>query len=282
MTVSVIAIALALPASLYLLTRNLSALGESWDQTAGISLFLTMDTGMEQARVLASELAAHADLVRTELIDPDTALADLGNNSGFDAAIAQLEENPLPVVLVLQPAPGLLAADALERLRLELEVLPQVDFARLDTQWIRRFQAIAGLVERGALLLGCTLGLAVLLVVGNTIRLEIENRHSEIEIMGLVGATPAFIRRPFLYTGSWYGLLGGIGAWFLVALALILVQEPVSRLASLYEASFPLSGLGPIASLAVLGGGMCLGLLGAGVSVGRYLAATEPPQGGRN
>jgi cell division transport system permease protein len=117
---------------------------------------------------------------------------------------------------------------------------------------------------------------AVLLVVGNTIRLEIENRHSEIEIMELVGATPAFIRRPFLYTGTWYGLLGGIGAWLLVALALLLVQGPVSRLAALYHTQLTLSGLGPIALLAMLCGSLCLGLIGSWLSVGRHLTAAEP------
>lgn len=276
MTVAVIAIALALPAGLYVLTRNMNALSKSWDQTTGISLFLTMDTDIGQAQALVAELEAHPDLERVTLITPDDALVELGSNGGFSEAIAQLEANPLPVVLALQPAPDLSAPGPLERLRRELEALPQADFARVDAQWIRRFQAIVGLAQRGAMLLGGTLALAVLLVVGNTIRLEIENRHGEIEIMELVGATPAFIRRPFLYTGCWYGLLGGIGAWLLVALALMLVKEPASHLAALYGAQFSLVGLGPIASLTMLAGSLCLGLLGSWVSVGRHLAATAP------
>lgn len=276
MTIAVIAIALALPAGLYALTRNLNALGESWDQTAGISLFLTRDTDLVQAQALAVELAAHPDLDRITLIGPDEALAELGSQGGFSEAIAQLEENPLPVVLALQPIPELSTAEPLERLRQELEALPQADFARLDSQWVRRFQAIADLVRRGTILLGGTLALAVLLVVGNTIRLEIENRRSEIEVMELVGATSAFIRRPFLYTGCWYGLLGGIGAWLLVALSLILLQGPVIRLATLYHTQFPLYGLGPSASFAMLGGSLFLGLLGSWLSVGRHLAAVEP------
>ncbi|MCB2262518.1 MAG: permease-like cell division protein FtsX [Candidatus Thiosymbion ectosymbiont of Robbea hypermnestra] len=276
MTVAVIAVALALPAGLYALIRNLDLLSESWNQTATISLFLTMDTDLEQARALAAELEAHRQLDQVTLISPDQALSELGSYSGFGEAITQLEENPLPVVLTLQPTPDLWTPAALERLAEEAETRPQVDFARLDTQWVRRFQAILNLAQRGVMLLGGALALAVLLVVGNTIRLEIENRRNEIEIMELVGATPAFIRRPFLYTGGWYGLFGGLGAWVLVALALVLIQGPVSRLAALYHTQFPLTGLGPTASLTILGGSLCLGLLGSWLSVGRHLGAAQP------
>lgn len=276
MTVVVIAFALALPAGLYALTQNLDLLSESWDQTADLSLFLTMDTDLEQAQILAAELEAHGNLNQVTLIDPDQALLELGSYSGFSEAITQLEENPLPVVLMLEPTPDVQTPAALERLAKEVEARPQVDFARLDAQWVRRFQAILSLAQRGVMLLGGALALAVLLVVGNTIRLEIENRRNEIEIMELVGATPAFIRRPFLYTGGWYGLFGGISAWLLVALALTLVQGPVSRLAGLYHTQFPLAGLGPAAALTILGGSLCLGLLGSWISVGRHLKAAQP------
>lgn len=276
MTAAVIAIALALPAGLYVLTRNLTALSEGWEETAAISLFLKIETDVAKAQALAGELRAHPDLGGVTLISPDEALAELDSYGGFSEAVAQLEENPLPAVLALQPAAHVSSLRALEGLRDELAALPQADFARLDTQWIRRFQAIVSLAERGVYLLGGALALAVLLVVGNTIRLEIENRRSEIEIMELVGATPAYIRRPFLYTGCWYGLLGGIGAWILVTLALTLVQGPVSRLAVLYHTQFSLSGLGPAAFLALLGGSLCFGLLGSWLSVGRHLKAAEP------
>ena len=276
MTVSVIVIAIALPAGLYVFTRNLNLLSESWDQTTAISLFLTPDTDIEQARALAVELEARQDLDQVTLISPDQALSELGSYDGFSEAIAQLEENPLPVVLALQPILEVRTPEALERLAKEVEVLPQADFTRLDTRWVRRFQAILNVTRRGVVLLGGALALAVLLVVGNTVRLEIENRRNEIEIMELVGATPAFVRRPFLYTGGWYGLFGGIGAWLLVTLALVLIQGPVSRLAVLYYTQFPLAGLGLTASLTILGGSLGLGLIGSWVSVGRHLRAAQP------
>jgi cell division transport system permease protein len=276
MTIAVIAIALALPAGLFVLTRNLTVLSEGWGQTAAVSLFLKLDTSAEQASALTAELKTRSDLEDVRLIRPEEALAELGEQVGFSEAIAQLEDNPLPAVLALQPGPDISTPEALEGLRSELVALPFADFARLDTRWVRRFQAIVDLAGRGVMLLGGALALAVLLVVGNTIRLEIENRRSEIEIMELVGATSAFIRRPFLYVGCWYGLLGGAGAWLIVSLALLLAQGPVSRLAVLYHTQFQLSGLGASALLALLGGSLCLGLLGSWVAVGRHLTAAEP------
>jgi len=276
MTVSVVGIALALPGGLYVLTRNLNLLGSGWDQTATISLFLRADVDTKAGEELAAELRKRPDLAEVQLIDPDDALAELRGQSGFAEAIDQLDQNPLPVVLALRPTDRITSADGLERLRDELNALPKADFARVDTEWIRRFQAIVSLVQRGVLLLGGVLSIAVLLVVGNTIRLEIENRRSEIEIMELVGATPAFIRRPFLYMGAWYGLLGGVTAWFLVAFALTLLQGPVSRLASLYNTEFSLTGLGFGPAIALFVASAALGLVGSWLSVSRHLSACEP------
>lgn len=276
MTVAVIGIAMALPGGLYVLTRNLSLLGGTWEQTATISLFLQAKTTAEQAAELARNLRERHDLAEVRLISPEDALAELHDQSGFAEAIDQLDENPLPVVLALRPTDQVATPEALEHLRDELDSLAEADFARVDAEWIRRFQAIVSLTQRGVLLLGGVLSIAVLLVVGNTIRLEIENRRSEIQIMELVGATPAFIRRPFLYTGAWYGLLGGIVAWFLVSISLALLQGPVSRLAALYDTQFPLNGLGTGALLAMLGTSVALGLFGSWLSVARHLTACEP------
>jgi cell division transport system permease protein len=276
MTVAVIGIALALPGALYVLTRNLEQLSGGWQQTAGISLFLRVEVGLEQAEALAARLDEAADVAAVATIPPDRALEELSAEGGFAEAVAQLEENPLPTVLAVTPAPGVSTTAALEALGSRLRALPEADFARLDTQWIRRFQALVQLAERGVWLLAAALALGVLLVIGNTIRLEIQNRRSEIEIMEQVGATHGFIRRPFLYTGAWYGLLGGAAAWGLVALGVSLLQGPVSRLAGLYGGDFSLSGLGPGAALALLSGSTVLGLLGSWLSVGRHLAAAEP------
>jgi cell division transport system permease protein len=276
MTVAVIGIALALPAGLYALTRNLERLTDGWEQSAAISLFLRTEVTLEQAEALAQRLRARADLVEVRVVGPEQALDELRAQSGFAEAIEQLEQNPLPAVLVLRPAAKLETPEALDALSEGLAALPEADFARLDSQWVRRFQAIVQLTQRGVLLLAGVLALGVLLVVGNTIRLEIENRRGEIQIMELVGATSGFIRRPFLYIGAWYGLLGGVTAWVFISLVLWLLQGPVTRLAGLYGTDFVLAGLGPAALLTLLGGSIALGLLGSWLSVSRHLAAAEP------
>lgn len=276
MMVAVVGIALALPAALHVATVNLAALAASWRQTTDISLFLVHNADPARAQLLAERLEARRDIADVRLITPEDALAELSHHGGFAAAIDQLEHNPLPIVLAIRPAESIVDPASLEALANALSTLPDADFARLDTLWIRRFGAIIDLARRGALLLGVALALAVLIVVGNTIRLEIENRRDEIEIMELVGATSAFIRRPFLYVGAWYGLFGGLTAALLVNLSVVALQGPVSRLAGLYEAKLRLVGLAPLSILVLLAVGVLLGLLGSWVSVGRHLTAAEP------
>ena len=275
MTAAVIGIALALPGSLYLFTRNVQQLSGTWQQTAAISLFLRLDVQQQQAERLAQHLLDKPDIQSVQLILPDQALESLKSDPAFAEAIAQLPENPLPIVIALAPAPRLVDPESLEALADWLGSLPEVDFARLDTRWMRRFQGIVDLVERLALLLVFALSGGVLLIIGNTIRLEIENRREEIEIMELVGATPGFIRRPFLYIGAWYGLLGGNIAWALISFGLYLLQEPVAHLAQLYEMDFHLMGLNPRELSMLLGGSLGLGLLGSWISVNRHLQSTR-------
>ena len=231
--------------ALYVLTRNLERLGEGWEQAAAISLFLKSEVSATKAEALARRLAGRKDLESVTLISPDQALDELRAETGFAEAVEQLETNPLPYVLALRPAQSLGDAASLEGLREVLTALPETDLVRMDTLWVRRFQGIILLGERAAQVLASALALGVLLVIGNTIRLEIENRRQEIVIMETVGATHAFIRRPFLWLGVWYGFLGGLIAWCLVSLALFFMQSPVSRLAALYQADFLLVGLGP-------------------------------------
>ncbi len=163
-----------------------------------------------------------------------------------------------------------------QRLVEELGLLPEADLVQLDLQWVQRLQALARIAQRGVTVLASLLGLAVLLVIGNTIRLEIQNRHAEIEINKLIGATNAFIRRPFLYTGLWYGLFGGILAWLLVSLSIGLLSGPVASLASLYQSAFELASLDAAGVLLLLSGSAGLGLAGSWLAVARHLSKIEP------
>ena len=277
MTVAVVGIALALPAGLHLATRNLSVVAQGWQEDTALSLFLTPNLDSAKAKALAEQLGRRPDLAGVRLITPAEGLAELGEASGLAGAVGLLAENPLPTVLALEPTPAL-AADptALEALRDTLATFPNVADARLDTAWVQRVHALLDLGASAALMLAALLAMAVLLVVGNTLRLEVAHRRREVELMALVGATHAFVRRPFLYAGAWYGLLGGLVAVIIVTVGVALVQSPVSRLATLYGTEFRLAWLDATALLALLVGGPLLGLIGAWLAVGRHLAACEP------
>ena len=276
MTSAVIGIALALPGGLHLLLDNAQALSGSWDGAATISLYLKDDADREQAGQLAAQLRRQQGIAEVRQIDRTQALEEFRSLSGFAEVLDTLGENPLPHVLVVRPDPEHSGPESAEGLLEQLQQLAPVEFAQLDLQWVKRFHALTEIAGRALLVLASLLALAVLLIVVNTIRLEIQNRHSEIEITKLVGATDAFIRRPFLYLGGWYGLLGGIIAWLLVSLSLWLLDAPVSRLASLYHSGFELAGLDLGGSLVLLCGGTLLGLVGAWIAVGRHLSRIEP------
>ncbi|WP_051024013.1 permease-like cell division protein FtsX [Thiorhodovibrio frisius] len=276
MTVAAMAVALMLPASLYVLTGNLKVLGGYWDGSAAISVFLEPGVDEAAAQALARQWQARSDIARVGVITREQGLAEFREYSGLGAALDQLTENPLPVVISVFPAPQLSGKKALEQLVAGLEQLTDVNFTRLDTEWAHRLQALVELLERALWLLSLALALGVLLVVGNTIRLEIENRRDEIEVMHLVGATTGFIRRPFLYSGAWYGLLSGLAAWGMVWLMVLAMQVPADRLAESYQSVFLLHALDPLASLVLVGGGTALGILGSWFAVGRHLGAMQP------
>ena len=276
MTAAVIGIALALPSGLHLLVDNVHQLSSSWDGNASISLFLSDQVNDEQAETVRQQVQTRADIAESRLITRVQALDEFRRLSGFGQAIELLDHNPLPPVVLVRPAETVQGADAVGRLAEQLQSYREIEFAQVDLQWVERLTAITGTIERAVVILAVLLAGAVLLIVGNTIRLEIQNRHSEIEIVKLVGGTDAFIRRPFLYEGLWYGLLGALIALLLVIVSLLLLDGPVQRLAGLYESDFSLAVLDPLSLFGIVLGGPLLGLVGAWFAVGRHLAEIEP------
>ncbi|PLX61873.1 permease-like cell division protein FtsX [Sedimenticola selenatireducens] len=276
MTTLVIGIALALPAGLYLLLGNVQTLSGNWDGAASISLFLKQETSDKQARQLASRLQNDPAINQVKLISRTEALEEFRQLSGFAGVLDSLDENPLPSLLIVEPTAQHAEPVPAEALLARLRQNSEVEFAQLDLQWVRRFHAITRIAQRGVIILASLLGLSVLLIVGNTIRLEIQNRHAEIEITKLIGGTNAFIRRPFLYNGAWYGLFGGISAWLMVTVSLLLLDNPIEQLAGLYQSGFQLSGIGFSTLLMLLGGSTLLGLAGSWIAVGRHLNEIEP------
>lgn len=276
MTAAVIGIALALPGGLHLLVDNVRSISGAWDDGATLSLFLHDTVSDEQAAEVTRLVAQRADVDHARLISREQALDEFRLLSGFGAAVDLLDHNPLPAVVVVRPGAGVRGAEALGALARQLQAYREIELAQVDLQWVERLGAITGAVERGVVILAVLLAGAVVLIVGNTVRLEIQGRHSEIEVVKLVGGTDAFIRRPFLYEGLWYGLLGGLIALLLVIGALVLLDGPVRRLAGLYESDFSLALIDPASLLGAAVGGPALGLAGAWLAVGRHLRRIEP------
>lgn len=276
MTAAVIGIALALPAGLYLLTGNLQQLSTRWDGAASLSLFLKHSVTEQQAQALNDKLMEWPEIERIDLISPAQALAEFRELSGFGDALDVLEENPLPAVLAVKPVPGATDSTAISDLLDRLRILPEIDIAQLDLQWVKRFNAIVDIVQRSIWVMAALLGLAVLLITGNTIRLEIQSRREEIEVTKLIGATNAFIRRPFLYSGLWYGATGALLATVLVELAFLQMATPVGQLAGLYQSGFSLQTLALRDTLLLVLSGAVLGLFGAWIAVSRHMSAIEP------
>ena len=270
LTLTVIGITLALPSGLYVMLDNLERISAGWDRGAQASLFLKRNVTEAGAQKLAQQIRAMSAVGGVDYISRDAALAEFKKLSGFGTALNTLDSNPLPAVLVVR----LSAADnpaAVESLMKTLAGLPGVDLAQLDIEWLRRLAALLQLAERAVVMLAALLSLAVLLIIGNTIRLAVVNRQTEIEIIQLVGGTPGFVRRPFLYSGLLQGLLGGLLAWLLVEASLLLLSGPARELAGLYGSGFALTGLGAEQGLALAMAGALLGWVGSRLAVGWQL-----------
>jgi len=276
MTAAVIAIALALPAGLYLLLTNVQAITSGWQDTAQISVFLKPGTKESTALRLQQQIKTWKNVTDVQYISPDQALTEFKTQSGFGDVLSSLNDNPLPPVLILYPRVGFDKPQILEQLARQAREQTLVDHVQLDMEWVRRLAAIIDLGQRGILLLGAVLGIAILLIIGNTIRLTIFNRRQEIVVTKLIGATNTFIRQPFLYTGIWYGLLGAVLAWALLTLLTQLLSGPVQALAQLYQSQFTLGGLGVWQSALLIFTGVSLGFIGSWLAASRHLQAIEP------
>lgn len=276
MTVLVIGIALALPAGLYVLLKNVEQVSSQWDDASQISLFLQHKTPDNRGKQLAEQLLTWPDINAVHYQSSQDSLAEFRQLSGLDSLLDTLPNNPLPPVIVIQPEAGQHEAQALQGLLERLQNMQEVDLAQLDMEWLQRLRSINQAGERGISILAILLSLSVLLVIGNTIRLAILNRQTEIRVIKLVGGTNAFVRRPFLYTGFWYGLLGSVIAWLTLLMTLVFINGPVNHLATLYDSQFTLNWLSGQMFIALLLFGTILGVLGAWLAVGRHLNDIEP------
>ena len=270
LTLIVIGITLALPSGLFVMLDNLERVSAGWDRGAQASLFLKRSVTEPGARKLAQQIRAMSSVSGVDYISREAALVEFRKQSGFGTALNALDSNPLPAVLVVRLAVTDDPA-AVAPLMKTLAGLPGVDLAQLDIEWLQRLTALLRLAERAVAMLAVLLSLAVLLIIGNTIRLAVVNRRTEIEIIQLVGGTPGFVRRPFLYSGLLQGMLGGLLAWLLVEASLLLLSGPARELAGLYGSNFALTGLGADQGLFLTLAGALLGWIGSRLAVGWQL-----------
>ncbi|MEX6501939.1 permease-like cell division protein FtsX [Pseudomonas zhanjiangensis] len=273
-TCLVMAVALSLPMGLALLLDNVERLGGTWQRAAQISLFLQIEADEAQGQGLRELIAAMDDVAEAEWISREQALAEFQQQSGLGEALKELPDNPLPGVVLVTPKE--VDKAALEALRLRLADLPGVQQVQLDLLWVERLTAILGLGDRFVFGLTLLLVMALLLVIGNTIRLHIENRRTEIEVIKLVGGTDSYVRRPFLYMGALYGFGAGLLAWLVLAFGLDWLDGAVVRLAGLYGSDFALGGVPSADGLSLLLGAVLLGYIGAWLAVARHLRELAP------
>ncbi len=274
MTVAVIGITLSLPGGFYLFLKNIDAMSGDFRSSSQISLYLDLDVSEKRARAVEKDIGGMAQVESTRFISRDRSLEEFRQNSGFGKSIDTLSSNPLPHTIIVEPV----AADTFEIRNLvnKLQAIPEIEIAKLDTEWLERLYTIIEIARRSVTIVTILFACAVLLIIGNTIRLDIQNRYQEIIVTKLIGATDAFIRRPFLYGGVWYGLLGGIFSWLIVEIGYLAISGPLERLNLLYQSEMTLITFSFHDFIILITSSTLLGLAGSWIAVARHLNQIEP------
>jgi cell division transport system permease protein len=271
----VVGIALALPAVLLLVLENVEQLTATLDRPTQLSVLMESDASEADAQQLRERLADRPDVAMVQLVTRDAALEQFAGDTGLGDVLATLPENPLPHTLLIEAMPGTdsvgleIMAGAFQRLSGVSEVV-------LDTRWVARLQAILEISRRLVLGVGLMMLVGAVLILGNTIRLAIEARRDEIVVIKLIGAGDGFARRPFLYTGLWFGIGGGALAVLIVTVLFVLLSEPVNLLLALYDSERSLTGFGPLQALHLLLLGGALGVISAWQASALHLRRVEP------
>ncbi len=276
MTMGVVAVALALPLLLSLFLSNMSAATGNWNDAFDLSVYMDKKASAARVATVAKQLRQRGDVATVRVITADQALAEFRDDSGFGKALDALTDNPLPDTLIVTPTLPASTPQGTDTLKQAIAAIADVQAVQLDTEWVKRLHAMLDILRRVVLLTAGLLGAGVVLIVGNTIRLDILNRRTEIEVMKLVGASDGFTRRPFLYSGVWYGLGGGLMALIVVALAAVILAKPVDTLAKLYGSQFRLRGLGFTTAVGVLALAVGLAWLGSWLAATRHIRGIEP------
>ncbi|MFT2111815.1 permease-like cell division protein FtsX [Marinomonas sp. 2405UD68-3] len=277
MTVMVIAIALSLPGGLYVGLKNVHSITNQWDEQSIISLYLFANLEDTKALSLSHQLSSRADIENVMYVSKEEGMRYFERSNGYEEILSALPENPLPIVLQVVPVydVAIETLPSLEALRDELARFPEVEYAELDAQWLHRLASVLNFGERFVYALSFLLICAVLLIVGNTIRMAVEGRRDEVLVMKLVGATDGFIRRPFLYMGFWFGVLGGLLASVTILFVSWWVSTPAERIIALYQSDFSLQSFNADEVVLCLTISALMGVVGAWIAVSRHISDIE-------
>lgn len=274
LNVLIIGIALSLPVGGYVILKSVQSLTGQLTGTPQISVFIKVGTGAGEVTRIGDKLKQNAKIERVEFVPRDVAFKKLQQSTELSDVIGDLSQNPLPDAYIVYPKAT--DASAMESLRDELKTWAQFDHVQLDSAWVHRLEAVLGFGRLAVGILAGLLSFALIAITFNTIRLQILTRRDEIEVAKLIGATDAFIRRPFLYFGLAQGLLGGVAAWLIVSGSVFLLNHYLGDLASVYASDFSLLSLSIADSATLLGFAAYLGWLGAWFSVSQHLWQIEP------
>ena len=276
MTVFVLGISLALPATLHLFVKNAQQVSEQWDSASQITLFLKLSTSDKSAKNLVKRIKLYSQVSDVRYISATQALKEFKILSGFGQSLEYLDKNPLPATVLVTPTKRASQASAANELLEKLKQEREVDQGKLDLEWLTRLEAMAQLIEDIVIGVALLLCMSVVLIVGNTIRLAILSQQDAIAIMKLVGATDSFIQRPFLYSGVWYGVFGGILSWLAVSILAQYLTGAIGKLTDLYQSNFQLQTLSINEALLLIAFAVTLGLAGSYISVRKHIRAIEP------
>ncbi len=268
-TMLLLAVVLAVPTFMYSLQGNLKQLTPGTDFEPQLALYLSTELKAEELDRFSRSLLLRDDLLSVELISSDVGANEFKSHSELGELMTLLDENPLPAVVLAIPRDQDPAT--MKLLRESMAALPEVDVAELDVEWLERLEVIVGSFSSISFVLALLLSMTVLLVIANTIRTMISSRQEEIEVSLLIGATGAWVRRPFLYAGLLYGFFGALLSLLLVYFSLALVEAPLAELTELYIGRFDLQGPDLSLIMALLMGGTILGWIGAFIAVSRQM-----------
>lgn len=260
-------ISLCLPASGYIILKNLDKASSGWDKGTTITLFLKHNPDQMELHNFISSLQNAAAFSKIEYQSPDEALEEFRKLNDVGQFIDTLPSNPLPGVITLYPKPEFEEAKVLKAVQDKLQENTIVDQATLDFEWVQKLNAFLQLSQALAILFSLIIGIGVILVICNTVRLALERHRNEIEVLSLIGATQSFIRRPFLYRGLWYGVLGAGAAFALIYLAQLALKVPTANLSELYGNNFNLETITLSDTILLLLASLSLGWFGAWVAV---------------